>query len=76
MKRIFSSRLPLLLLDGDLSRIFRAAETGTIDYTLAGTLLLLVNNSQKPKFLVAKLDTEFHSKYDPITIAKTQIYRT
>ena len=33
---------------------------------------MLVNNPRELKCLVAELDTEFPSKYDPITFAKTQ----
>ena len=50
----------------------RIAGGDTSSYTLTSTLLLLLNNPEKLKPLVAEIDASFPSQNDTITFSKTQ----
>ena len=48
------------------------AGSDTSAVTLTHTYLLLLNNPEKLKKLIAEIDTAFRSKHDSITFANTQ----
>ncbi|KAH9207521.1 cytochrome P450 [Leptodontidium sp. 2 PMI_412] len=52
--------------------LFMIAGSDTSAVTLTNTYLLLLNNPETLKKLVAEIDTAFPSKYDSITFANTQ----
>lgn len=52
--------------------ISRIAGSDTTAITDTFTLVLLLNHPKKLKILLAEIDSEFPSRYDSITYAKTQ----